>query len=553
MKQSIGSEASTEGESAPDRRKWVGYIFLVFGLLVISLDLSIADVALPSIVKDLDISADDASLIITVFMVVAASFMVLMGKVSDVVGAKKAFLVGSALFAAGSLMTGLADGFTALMGGRALQGLVLATAIPASMSLLNHEFPSGRDRTIAFSVWTAVIGSAMALGPLIGGWLCTYVSWRWAFFMNVPIMMVAFVGVFFLVKPVGPQTSTDKFDMLGSILLVIGLALIVFAIQEAATLGWWVAKTDSLLSGAVSWPYAISIVPIGGAIGLLLLILFARWEIYLNLQGRESVLEFSLFRVPSFTWGTAAAAGMTGAVFSLLLIIPLYAQFVLDKNPLGAGLMLVPLGIGMALGGPIIARFSIDASRAVVIFLVVQPIAVLTLIPLISESGEGWWLAPALLVEGFAWGAAYSLLVSMLLADVPTKLSGVAGGTQVAARLIAGALGGALITGLLLGSTAITTKAISESDLTEKQQGELSRLYQFENQLKPPTTNTGQTVAEVREIAEFDRVIIGIKQDMTSGLRWSVVLLAFFSFLGALSGFFLAREKRRSTLGLNNL
>ena len=162
VKQSIGSEASTEGESAPDRRKWVGYIFLVFGLLVISLDLSIADVALPSIVKDLDISADDASLIITVFMVVAASFMVLMGKVSDVVGAKKAFLVGSALFAAGSLMTGLADGFTALMGGRALQGLVLATAIPASMSLLNHEFPSGRDRTIAFSVWTAVIGSAMA-------------------------------------------------------------------------------------------------------------------------------------------------------------------------------------------------------------------------------------------------------------------------------------------------------------------------------------------------------------------------------------------------------
>ncbi len=538
-------QSSSESTEPSRRRKWWGFTFLAFSLLVIALDLSIADVTLPSIVRDLGISADSASLIITVYMVVAASFMVLMGRVSDLVGAKKAFLVGAVLFGIGSAITGIANDLGMLMAGRSMQGLVMAIAIPASMSLLNHEFPDGRERVLAFSIWTAVIGSAMALGPMIGGLLSTYFSWRWAFWMNVPIMIVGIIGVYYLVRPIGRGERTGKFDILGSLLLVVGLALVVFGLQEAPSLGWWTAKSDYVLNGAISWPFTISPVPIVVLLGILLLVLFARYEIRLNRKGRDSVLAFSLFRVPSFTWGTSAAAAMTAGIFGLLLLIPLYAQFVLDQNPLGAGVILAPLGVGMALGGPVVARFEVSPVRAALICLIIQPIATLTLIPLISAGGEGWWLAPALLVDGFAWGAAFSLLVSMLLADIPKELSGVASGTQVAARLLAGAFAGALLTGLVLGSVGAKVQDISEKDLTSTQQEEITQLYEFQNELVPPTTSSGQTASEAREIEIFDQIIEEVKEDMATGLRLAIGLAAVFCGTGVIFGLGLRRQEKR--------
>ncbi len=136
--------------------------------------------------------------------------------------------------------------------------------------------------------------------------------------------------------------------------------------------------------------------------------------------GRGAVLDLELFEYPSFTWGSLAAAVMTAGVFSLLLMVPLYAQYVLDYDPLGSGFTLMTLGIGMAFGGPVIARLHRWSRRAtILITLIIQPIAILALIPFITVNGEGWWLASALFIEGFAWGAAYSILVSLLLEDIP--------------------------------------------------------------------------------------------------------------------------------------
>jgi EmrB/QacA subfamily drug resistance transporter len=527
-------------ETNPDevsRKSWIGFFFLAMSLFVIALDLSITDVAVPSIVADLGISAGDASLVVTVYMVVASSFMVLMGKVADLIGARKAFLIGAASFAVGSFITGIAPNFGILLLGRTMQGLVLAITVPASLSLLNHEFPGGRPRVLAFSIWTAVIGSAMALGPLVGGALATYVSWQWAFFINIPIMIVAVLGARATIRIVQPKLKQKGYDVAGSIVLVLAVAFIVFGIQEATNLGWWQPEQDTLFGGSVPWPFAISATPVMLIAGLILLVIFVFIDLGRARRDLGVVLELSLFKVQSFTWGTLAAAMMSAGVFGLLFVIPLYGQYILDLNPLGAGIALAPLGVGMAIGGPIIARTNWPIRKTAVVMLGVQPIATLTLIPLIQSPAETWWLMAALVINGFAWGAAFSILVSMLMSDVPEELSGVAGGTQTAARLLAGAVGGALLTTVLLGSVAAQVSSIDESDLTSAEQEEVTQLYQFSAQWHPPTTDSGETIAQKRQITQFETVINETKEDMARGVRYAIGLAAFFSFLGFLCGF----------------
>lgn len=540
-------EVGDEDAAPENPKRWLGFGFLALALLVIALDLSVTDVAVPSIIADLGVSADDASLVVTVYMVVAASFMVLMGKVADLIGARRAFLIGIVVFAVGSFITGIAPNFGVLILGRVIQGLVLAITIPASLSLLNHEFPGGSARALAFSIWTAVIGSAMALGPLIGGALSTYASWRWAFFINVPIMIVAVIGSAVTIRPIKVKLAEKGFDVFGAALLVVGVASITFALQEATNLGWWKAISDTLLGG-IAWDLPISPVPILLATGVVFLVAFVFLERSRAHRELGVVLELRLFRVPSFTWGTGAAALMTAGVFGLLLLIPLYAQYVLDKDPFGAGIVLAPLGVGMALGGPVIARTKMDQKTAVLWMLGIQPIATLSLLPLINSGAEGWWLAPGLLVEGFAWGAAYSILVSLLLADVPETLSGVAGGTQTSARLLAGAIGGALLTTILLGSVGVAESNVDTSDLTSSEQTELDQLYQFSAQLHPPTTDSGDTVEQARQIDTFDDAIELTKEDMARGVRYAIGAAALFSAGGYLCGRRLRRaETTRAT------
>ncbi len=546
-------DESAKVESATDpaldrasARQWIGFSFMALALLVIALDLSITDVAVPSIVSDLGVSADDASLVVTVYMVIASSFMVLLGKVSDLIGARKAFLIGCLVFAFGSFVTGIAPNFGMLILGRTIQGLVLAITIPASLSLLNHEFPGGRSRVLAFSIWTAVIGSAMALGPLLGGFLSEYVSWRWAFFVNVPIMIAAFIGSVLTVRAVATTPKGKGFDVIGSIVLVFAVALIVFGIQEATALGWWVPEKTTLVGDAVPWNFSISATPIMLAVGILLLVAFAFIERHRARKGLEVVLELKLFEVKSFTWGTGAAAFMTAGVFGLLLLIPLYAQYILDKEPFGSGITLAPLGVGMAIGGPIISRINVPLRTTVVVTLAIQPIATLALLPLIQPDAQGWWLAPILVIDGFAWGAAFSILVSMLLADVPETLSGVAGGTQTAARLMAGAVGGAILTTILLGSVSAQMSNVNESELSVQDQTEITELYEFSVQLSPPTTDSGDSVNEARQIEAYDQVIEATKDDMSNGIRWALVGAAILSMLGVLCGLKLEKAEEKA-------
>jgi predicted MFS family arabinose efflux permease len=392
------------------------------------------------------------------------------------------------------------------------------------LALLNQLFPAGRTRVLAFAVWTAALGSAFAIGPIIGGYLATYFSWRWSFFMNIPLMLVAALGIFAAVPPVALKLKETATDYLGAALLVFGVAFFILGVQEGTGWGWFEASGQSILGS--QWPYSISAAFMALVLGVLLLVVLLIFEVSRYRRGQETVLEPSLFRVRSFTWGTAAAALMTAAVFGLLLMVPLYAQYVLDYDPLGAGLTLLALGLGMAIGGPVVSRLKIAADRrTVVAMLIIQPLAMLTVIPLLSTTGNSWMLAPSLFVEGFAWGAAYAILVSTLMADIPEDLSGTAGGTQTAVRLLAGALGTAILTTVLLVSISDQVARVNESGLSATQQQQITQLYTLSGQAHAQTVDpNGDSLVQLRQIAVFDNAINEVKDDMVRGFQLAIGL-----------------------------
>ncbi len=549
------ASASTAGESASlPKNVWLGFTFLMLSLLIVVLDLTVTDVVVPSIVTDLHIDANSATLIVTIYLVVAASFMVVMGKVVDAVGARKVLVASMVLFALGSLVTGSAPNFLILMVGRVLQGLVLATLAPASLTLLNLEFPAGPKRALAFSIWATVIGGAAALGPLIGGEAATAFSWRLAFYINVPIAIICVIGVSMFVVENRPDTSAKKggagqYDIVGTVLLILGIGTLVLGLQEGPKLGWWRAITTSSLLG---WrpPGRLSIIPVLLILAVLALVVFALVENRRFRGGREVFLNPKLFKIASFTNGTLAASFITGSVFGLLLLVPLYSQYVLGYNPLQAGLTLLPLGLGMAVGGPFTPRLlrHFQARSLIIVGVIVQPIAVLLTVPLLSPNGSGWWLAPTLFLEGAAWSICYSGLVNILLFGVPSELSGVASGTQVSARLIAGGVCSALLT-LVLTTVAVSSaqaKLTTVPSLSPQDRQQVEEAIHFQAEIHPKITSSNLTVTDLNQNRDFNAALKVVREAVAQAARLAVALAALF---GAIAIYFAFRIPKPEPAG----
>jgi EmrB/QacA subfamily drug resistance transporter len=547
-------KAKTMADSEQENPKhlWYGFIFLLLGILIAILDQTITDVVVPSIVVDLKIAASSATLLVTIYMVVGAAFMILMGKVVDVFGARFVLIWSMVVFAIGSLITGIAWSFGILISGRILQGLVLASMIPASLALMNVQFPSGPRRALAFALWSSIIGGAGALGPLLGGLSATLFSWRWGFYLNLPVSIIAIFGIHKFVPEVIRKESDRQFDFIGSIILVLGVASFIFGFQEGSRYGWWHPLRIPQI-GKWKWPFPISISPVLIVIGLLLLVIFYLHQRSRFAVGKNVILNLRLFQIPSFLNGTLAASLMTGGLFGVMLLIPLYAQYTLGYNPLLSGLTLAPLGVGMAIGGPISAKLlrTYSARFIAIVALSIQPIALLLLVPLMSANGQGWWLAPFLILEGATWGCAYSVLVSLLLFGVSPDLSGVAGATQTAARIMAGAVGTALLSTTLTAITAKDALPIIRDipDLTIQDQQKLKEAIQFEASLHPVVISSGETIAELRENRDYDAAIKAIQVSMVDGARVAMVVAALLSVISLFFAFRLPKTKTAPASG----
>jgi EmrB/QacA subfamily drug resistance transporter len=507
-------------------RRWFGLVFISLAVALIIVDSTIVNVAIPAVVDDLGISSTEVQWVQEAYTLVFASLLLLFGSLGDRFGRRRMLLIGVTLFAASSVLAALAPTGGLLIGARLVQGVGGAMMLPTTLSLLNATF-RGRERGIAFAVWGSTIGGMAAVGPLLGGWLTTAFSWRWAFGINVPLGAIIIVGVLWAVAE-SREKDYGRVDLVAAALSVVLFGTLVFGLIEGRTYGWWTTESTPVV-GSWTWSWEISPVPIAFAISLVALAAFLAWTSARRRRGQGTLLDLSLLRIRTFRTGNIAALVVALGEFGLILALPLWLQFVLGFDALQTGLVLLALAGGSFVASGIAGALSGRVAPVAVVRagLAAEMVGIGAVAWVIAPDASWGWLLPGLFVYGIGVGLATAQLTGVILQDVPVAQSGQGSGTQSTARQVGSALGIAI-----LGTVLFTTTAGSLSSSLEAQ--------------GVPATTRDQVVSAVVDSA--GAAIAGLGQNpatadaaeaaraaFSDGTRWAAFTAAGFVGIGAIA------------------
>lgn len=454
------------------KARWFGLFFLSLGVSLIIVDATIVNVAVPSIIDDLKITSSQAQWIQETYTLVFAALLLVFGRLADVYGRRRIFVTGVTVFVLSSLVAAIASSGEFLILARLAQGFGGAMMLPTSLSLLNANF-QGRERGIAFAVWGSTIGGTAALGPLLGGWLTSNLSWRWAFGINLPLGIMVAVGTLIYVVESKSSEEVSRPDFVGALLSIVGIGSIVVGLIEGRTYGWLTSITDEYFLGR-QWD-GISPIPLFFALGIMSLLAFWRYELGLNRAGKTALLDLSLFRIASFRNGNIAAAIVSLGEFGLLFALPLWLQNVLGYSAFGTGAILLALALGSFAASGAAAQMTGKAGPVKVVRLgiLLELIGVAAIGLVISSDTSLALLLPGLFVYGIGVGLATAQLTGVVLADVPVDRSGQASGTSSTTRQLGSALGIAILGTVLFTSFGnnfderLTEMGVAEPGRTE--------------------------------------------------------------------------------------
>ena len=422
--------------SHPNRWRILGV--LVLALLVTSIDHTIINVAMPRLVGDLGASSAQLQWIVASYTIVFAGLLLTAGSVGDRFGRRHALLAGLATFLGGSIVAATAGSTAALITGRCVMGVGGALIMPTTLSILVNVFGDPRERAKAIAGWTAASGAGIAVGPIIGGALMRSFSWSSVFWINVPLLVAAFVGALHLV-PDSRDPHATRLDPIGAALSIAAISTLVYAIIQAPDRGW--TSTSSVLNFAV-----------GAAIA----VVFAGWEMHRD----DPMLDLALFRNRSFSAGSLALALLFFAMAGTVFLQAQYLQFVLQYTPLAAGFALVPAAIGMLLGTGAGAHLAeMHGGRIAVTAGTLIAAAGVAVQAAFVDGGSYVPTGVGLLLFGLGAGVAMPAATEMIMATLPPARAGVGSAVNDTVREFGGALGVAVI-----GSVAATSYATSMHD-----------------------------------------------------------------------------------------
>ncbi|GAA3769945.1 DHA2 family efflux MFS transporter permease subunit [Microbacterium kribbense] len=421
--------------AAPTRRDWLGLATLAAGLGMIVLDGTIVGVALPDIVRDLHLTLSDAQWVGSLYAAVLAALLLSAGRLSDRFGRKRLFLIGIVVFVAGSVWAAAAGAAGPLIAARAAQALGAAMILPTTLSSVNATF-RGRHRAAAFGVWGAVISGAAAIGPLAGGALTQYASWQWIFLVNIPVGALVLVAAIFTVRETRePRSDGEGADILGALFSAIGFAALVFVVIEGPDLGW-VRPAADFKAGGMMWPRsaAISIIPVLGAVAVAAIGGFLWWEWARARAGRAVLLDLTLFRLSTFSWGNLTAGTVAVGEFAVVFVLPLCLVNAMGMDVMGAGLVLAAMAAGAFVSGALARNLAVwmGAPGVVILGLALEAAGIIVVAFVVSPGVAGWAIAVPLVVYGLGLGLASAQLTGTVLRDVPRARSGQGSATQSA-------------------------------------------------------------------------------------------------------------------------
>jgi EmrB/QacA subfamily drug resistance transporter len=415
-------------------RKGFALALLALTQFVIVLDASIVNVALPSIGKALDFSQDNLSWVVNAYTLFFGGFLLLGGRMADLLGRRTIFMAGLVLFAAASLLGGLAQSDTWLIIARAAQGLGAALISPAALSLVTTIFTEGAERNRALGVWGAVAGSGGAAGVLLGGMLTQWAGWEWVLFVNVPIGVAAAL----LAPRILPESRHEGrrvFDITGAVLVTAGLALLVFAIVDAPKYGWGSLHTLGI-----------------GAIALALLAAF----IGVESRSKHPLMPFSIFRLRTLRGANVIGLLIGMSLFSMFFFISLYLQQVLGYSPLKTGLSYLPLAFAIILSAGVASQLVTRLGYKTPLTAGMLMIAgALLWFSQVSAGGSyvSDVLFPSILV-GVGLGFAFVPVTIAAVAGTRPDEAGLASGLINTSQQVGGALGLAILAALANSRTA---------------------------------------------------------------------------------------------------
>ena len=419
---------------ASTQKKWLALALLSAVQFMVVLDIAIVNVALPSIQVDLDFSQQNLQWVISAYALVFGGFLLLGGRMADIVGRRRIFMLGIVVFTVGSLFCGLAWSESSLIGARALQGLGAATISPAALAILMTTFQEGRERNIALGVWGAVGGFGAAAGVLLGGVLTDALSWEWIFFVNIPVGIAAFLIAPLLLGE-SRDTSVKSFDAPGAVLVTSGLTTLVLGITQGSDWGWSSGRTIGVFVASFA-----------------LLAGFVFWE----RRASEPLMHFSILRTKTVLGANVAGFILGTALFSMFLMLTLYMQQVLGYSAMKtgvaylavAGTSIIWANVAAALVGRVGVRPLITAGMAIL---------AVGLLLFTQVSVDGTYVAN--LLPGFLIVA-----LGMALCFVPISIAALAGVKQAEAGLASGLINTSQQIGGAVGIALLSTIAISRTE-----------------------------------------------------------------------------------------
>ena len=457
------SEPESQPRHEAGLRKWGPLLVLSLALAIIIIDTTLLNVSLETLIRELHTTLQSLQWVISAYSLTLAALTVTGGRLGDIFGRKKMFMLGALLFAVGSFIASISRSVPVLIIGESLvEGIGAALMMPATASLLVAKY-RGHDRALAFGIWGGVAAAASAVGPILGGFLTTHYSWRWGFRINVGVVALLLLGSFVIGDE--PAAGRKTIDYLGVLLSALGLFAIVFGIIEASSYGWIHAIKPFAFAGWELVLGGLSIVPFAILLGLAILAGFVLWERHVERGGGMPLVSTKIFRNRGFVAGASVVGvmmlGQNGVIFSL----PVFLQSVRNLDAFHTGLTLLPMSIMLFIVSPAAAALTrkVPHKRLVQTGLGVNIVALLLLRWALGVDTSLLALIPGLALYGIGMGLVMSQINNLTLSSVPVQEAGEASGITNTFRQIGSSLGAAIIGSVLLTSIVVDLQATVRS------------------------------------------------------------------------------------------